>query len=261
MTMAEELAWCGKILKIKSVTKLLSTKVFHKPPILIGGCGRSGTSILLSILSAHPNIYGVDVETNIFGYQRRFSGVFLNHVNNYRKLLPYLLENEKILTATRWCEKTPRNVRFLAEIMAEFRGKFRFVHIIRDGRDVVCSRHPMSGAYHVPIERWVHDVKAGLKFMKHPHVFTLKYEDLVSDFKANVSNLLTLLDEEYCLEVEQFHEFSNVKTHEAFEGGKAERIKTDSIQKWRRSEHVERVDQFYQNEEAVNLLKQLGYEV
>lgn len=261
MTLAEELAWFGKILKIESVKKILDTKVFRKPPILIGGCGRSGTSILLSILSAHPNIYGVDVETNIFGYQRKFSGVFLNRINNYRKLLPYLLEREKVLTATRWCEKTPRNVRFLPEIMAEFRGKVRIVHIIRDGRDVVCSKHPMSGVYHVPIERWVRDVRAGLKFIEHPSVFTLKYEDLVSDFEVKVSNLLAFLDEEYCVEVEQFHEFANVRTHEAFDGGKVERIKTSSIQKWRRSEHAERVDQFYRNEDAVSLLKQLGYDV
>ncbi|HEX7016450.1 MAG TPA: sulfotransferase [Cyclobacteriaceae bacterium] len=261
MTLADELAWCSKIIRIKSLRKILKTKVFRKPPILIGGCGRSGTSILLSILSAHPNIYGVNVETNIFGYQRKFSSAFLNYVNDYRKLLPYLLEDDKVLTATRWCEKTPRNVRFLLETMGEFKGKFRFVHIIRDGRDVVCSRHPMSGAYHVSIERWVKDVKAGLKFFEYPNVFTLKYEDLVTDFKMKVSDLLTFLGEEYCVEVEQFHEFSNVKTHEAFDGGKVERIKKDSIQKWRHSEHRERVGQFYQNDEAVALLKRLGYEV
>ncbi|HLT72342.1 MAG TPA: sulfotransferase, partial [Cyclobacteriaceae bacterium] len=244
-----------------AVRKILKAKIFDRPPVLIGGCGRSGTSILLSILSAHPNIYGIDVETDIFGYRRRFSSTFLNHVNNYRKLLPYLLESDKVLTATRWCEKTPRNVRFLPEIAEEFRGKFRFVHIIRDGRDVVCSRHPLSGAYHVSTERWVNDVKAGLKFLDHPNVFTLKYEDLVLNFKARVSDLLTFLDEEYCVEVEQFQEFANVKKHAAFEDGRLQGIKTGSIQKWKRDEHRERMDQFYKSDEAVDLLRQLGYEV
>ena len=32
-------------------------------PIVIGGCARSGTTLLLSVLSCHPNVYAIPVET------------------------------------------------------------------------------------------------------------------------------------------------------------------------------------------------------
>ena len=35
-------------------------------PILIGGCGRSGTTLLLAVLSCHPAIVAIDEETRAF---------------------------------------------------------------------------------------------------------------------------------------------------------------------------------------------------
>jgi hypothetical protein len=35
-------------------------------PIIIGGCARSGTTLLLSVLSCHPNIYAIPDETYTF---------------------------------------------------------------------------------------------------------------------------------------------------------------------------------------------------
>lgn len=37
-----------------------------KPPIFIYGSGRSGTTLLLNVLSKHPNIYCIKKETNLF---------------------------------------------------------------------------------------------------------------------------------------------------------------------------------------------------
>ena len=41
-------------------------KNFKKPPIYIGGCGRSGTTLLLSILSSHPEIFACPGELEMF---------------------------------------------------------------------------------------------------------------------------------------------------------------------------------------------------
>ncbi|MCA9555784.1 MAG: sulfotransferase, partial [Myxococcales bacterium] len=39
---------------------------FPEPPIIIGGCGRSGTTLVASILSCHPRIAVVGPETRAF---------------------------------------------------------------------------------------------------------------------------------------------------------------------------------------------------
>ncbi len=39
---------------------------FPDPPVIIGGCGRSGTTLLLSILASHPAILGVPEELYLF---------------------------------------------------------------------------------------------------------------------------------------------------------------------------------------------------
>ena len=46
--------------------KRIESKRFVNPPVYIGGCGRSGTTLLLSILSAHPEIFGCPRELNLF---------------------------------------------------------------------------------------------------------------------------------------------------------------------------------------------------
>jgi hypothetical protein len=176
---ADEINWFDQSLRNASLRKLRSIISLKGKPILIGGCGRSGTSLLLSILSAHPNIYGISEETNIFGSERKFKSVLLNRINNKRKLLPYLLMENKVIFAQRWCEKTPRNVRYLAQIKDEFNNEFKFIHIIRDGRDVVTSIHPLTGMYHVSIERWISDVKLGLLHQNESNVYTIKYENII----------------------------------------------------------------------------------
>ena len=35
-------------------------------PLIIGGCGRSGTTLLLSVLSAHPKVLAIPHETEAF---------------------------------------------------------------------------------------------------------------------------------------------------------------------------------------------------
>jgi hypothetical protein len=95
----------------------------------------------------------------------------------------------------RWAEKTPLNVRSFGWVLERFPGS-RVIHVIRDGRDVVCSmrQHPerrwVDGTWvkelrQAPLElylrRWVRDVEDGLRSRGDPRYLEVRYEELVVD--------------------------------------------------------------------------------
>ncbi|MCD4696794.1 MAG: sulfotransferase, partial [Bacteroidales bacterium] len=150
---------------------------FTKPPVLLGGCGRSGTTLLLSILSAHPGLFCISEETMAFCPTA--------YLDDYNPMAPFETErfyNENFTSNLlnsydQWCEKTPKNVLFFKRINDHFNQKVKLIHIVRDGRDVIISRHPTNPKiYWVNPERWISDVNAGLSMYSHPNVHTLRYE-------------------------------------------------------------------------------------
>ena len=111
----------------------------------------------------------------------------------------------------RWAEKTPLNVRHIPWILERF-PEARFIHVVRDGRDVVCSmrQHPdrrwVDGAWvkvHRPLsleqyaERWVADTEAGVAHRGDPRYLEVRYEDLVQDPLAVLRGMLMDLGEEF----------------------------------------------------------------
>jgi hypothetical protein len=110
---------------------------------------------------------------------------------------------------SRWAEKTPRNVRVLDFVFEHF-PRATFVHVIRDGRDTVCSlrthpRHAVRDGKLVelntwnPIDRcarrWVSDVRAGLAFRDDPRYIEIRYEDLVERTEPTLRALFERLAE------------------------------------------------------------------
>jgi hypothetical protein len=221
---------------------------FTKTPIIIGGCGRSGTTLLLSILSAHQHIFGIPFETNTFCA----SSIDLKGINDY-----FLTQD--IPDGSRWCEKTPRNILFVDGILKYFNNDVRILNIVRDGRDVILSRHPENpDQFWIDPERWIKDVKAGIEVENKNQVMTLKYEDLVLDFGSTVQKILAFIDEEYNPEISNWHQHTKVKVHEAwFE--KVQPLYKDSIGKWKSLRYRQRVKGFMNKPEAVALLKYYNY--
>jgi protein-tyrosine sulfotransferase len=95
----------------------------------------------------------------------------------------------------RWAEKTPMNIRNLDWIMPRWPGA-AVIHIIRDGRDVVCSmrQHPdwrwIDGAWQKVLvsrsietyaKRWLADTATGMAWRDDPRYVEVRYEDLVAD--------------------------------------------------------------------------------
>src|SRR5206468_12284503 len=129
-----------------------------------GGSPRSGTSLLISILSSHPDIFCVREETWAF-YDTDSLSEFETIINeNLWAHIPDGAERSH----RRWCEKTPRNVFAIRNLIKFFGPDLRFIHIVRDGRDVITSKHPHDpGRFWVEGKEWVWTVTEGLKYRDH----------------------------------------------------------------------------------------------
>lgn len=233
--------------------KRVEKRAFSDPPILIGGCARSGTTLLISILSSHREIFACPRELGLFSQVK--DGLPERIDRLYRCLLVHSIPSD----ARRWLEKSPNNVQHIPEIDDYFKGNFKFIHIVRDGRDVVLSVHPTAkGRYWVEPKRWVEDVRAGLAHAHHPNVYLLKYEDLVFHPEASIEGLCEFLEIPLSDEIQNWQANATVRRHNAYPNG-LQQIQTSSVQKWKQSKHLKRVEEFLAYPGTEELLTELGY--
>jgi hypothetical protein len=109
----------------------------------------------------------------------------------------------------RWAEKTPRNIRRLDVIFRHF-PQARFVHVLRDGRDVACSlrthpRHRVVNSELVPLNiwkpisgcarRWRDDIERSRPYWSDPRFLTLRYEELVREPLPVLERLMAFVGE------------------------------------------------------------------
>ncbi|MBI3159824.1 MAG: sulfotransferase [Chloroflexi bacterium] len=224
--------------------------LFPKPPILIGGCGRSGTTLLLSILGAHPHIHAIHEEMFAF-FPRPF---------RLRPLLRHLHGLDPGAGWQRWCEKTPKNVRAFGDILAAFEGQARLIHMVRDGRDVVTSHHPNSSQrYYVPPERWVADVQAGLTYADQS--LLIRYEDLIADLEGTLRQVCDYVEEEFDPRLLDFARHTTVTENKAWEGRKVRSLHNERIGRWQQPGHQRVIQEFISTPQAAELMARLGYAI
>jgi hypothetical protein len=207
----------------REIDDLESHYVSSARHIVVGGCGRSGTTLARVILDSHPHIC-CGPESKIFLPRRirphklrdrfKLDGAPFDAVYAASRSRAEFIDRFAALCCTtsgkqRWAEKTPDNVLNLGYIFSRF-PETRFVHLLRDGRDVACSlrthpRHKVVRGKLVKLNTWRpmeecvtrwRDSLAALKpYLADPRVHTVKYEDLVSEPRATVARMLEFLGE------------------------------------------------------------------
>ena len=103
----------------------------------------------------------------------------------------------------RWCEKTPDHVQHLP-LLSQIFPDAKFVHMIRDGREVACSisrrqkRHPALIIY-----RWKKLVEMGQSEGKTlgDRYLEIKYEDLTSDPRSGMERVCAFLSLDFSTQV------------------------------------------------------------
>lgn len=177
-------------------------------PIIIYGAPRSGTTYLNNIVNKHPEVF-ISRETRLFVWAHESLNVLtqrkqslLNHRQEFVEHLygayPKLIRDFYRTLRPRaryWGDKNPHYASkghqgCLETINTLFPGT-RFIHILRDGRDVVSSlvrKRDKSGEPWTDFEGahriWTSHIDLGCEFGRSQlpsQYFELRYEDLIRD--------------------------------------------------------------------------------
>jgi hypothetical protein len=200
----------------------------REPPFFIVGSARSGTTLLRLILNAHPEV-AVPPESRFVtelweGHHDIGRAPFLARLGAHPQFrrwelpldevearlpkgerIPYAQAIDATFRAyadrmgrSRWGDKTPRYVEAL-DVLASLFPTARFVHLIRDGRNVALSYADMPfGPKTVgkAARLWARRVRAGMDggTSLGERYKELRYEDLVADTEGQLRSLCDFLD-------------------------------------------------------------------
>lgn len=152
------------------------------PLISISGCGHGGTTLLATILGAHPNVLLIDKET------KWFLGLGPLAIGRVNKARDFMARSNHDSTVKWVLEKTPRHVFRIPYIRSLF-PKTPFVVMVRDPRDLVASIAKRIGDFEGAMVRVRLDLKAVNRVAGDKDVLVIRYEDLVRDFEKTIQKV------------------------------------------------------------------------
>lgn len=210
-------------------------------PIFIVGMPRSGTTLMRSILSVHPNL-AVSRETHFFPkWWKRYRDVDLTNLDNFEAFwqefsqsdrFPKIvvdppLVKEKILATNninlktifntmmevlaakmekpRWVEKTPDHYKYLDKIL-DWYPQAKVIWMLRDPRAVMAStlKRWSKTPVDVRTQQWSNSIILfQQKWSEDSRVKLIKYEDLVKDAESHMKELCDFIGEEFYLDMIQ----------------------------------------------------------
>jgi hypothetical protein len=205
------------------------TPELKRDPIIVYGAPRSGTTYLQQLLSSHPEVFVSD-ETRVFAWlfhALALSGddrLMLNHresiTERLRASLPELVRDiyRDLAPGVRyWGDKNPHYAdpynNGCLEMILELFPASMFIHIIRDGRDVVSSLMRKSNEDKPWVDfktahfTWSSHLRRGLEFgrsLPTDQYFELRYERLVDDDVTVAKEMFSFLGLRFDPEVEEF---------------------------------------------------------
>nr|WP_272508173.1 sulfotransferase [Salinibacter ruber] len=165
----------------------------------------------------------------------------------------------------RWGDNSPGNV-FHAEAISEVFPDARFVHLLRDGVDVVASwlkYPPLKEDLEGAAGKWEWSVRLARQFMeKHPEkVIEVRYEDLVHDPEKELQSICEFLDHAFDPEkieskepIDSMDDVTGREQHEKV----TRSISTDSVGKGRRK--LENLQKRKVDELIGEMLVEVGYD-
>jgi hypothetical protein len=225
--------------------------------IFVVGCPRSGTTLVQAFLASHPDVFTLP-ETHYFnkvwGRMRRFQALHVISPRRAARILDGLVESAGVVgrrpsvpkwwpfyglyahafqsvmddaaAAARknsWVEKSPAHLHRIRDI-EEYVTTPSFLHVVRNGRDVVASFYEQcmtqpdrwigqvlagnwrqhlaceAGTHAIllaVVERWNRDVRITSDMTDRDHHHVVRYEDLVTDPKTVAQSICEAVGVEF----------------------------------------------------------------
>lgn len=191
-------------------------------PVVVGGCHRSGTSLVRRLLDSHHRIHcGPEVP-----FFRDFSGDYpgdpLRHLR-FSQAARSLLPEADLLSVLggaflevhrraarhagkrRWADKAPENVLYAEGWRQLLGSRWLMVHVVRNPLDTIASMREARFPLTLPpelsdqIEHYRRHVEAGLEFeeLNPGHCRLVVYDQLCSEPQATVEGLMRWLGEDF----------------------------------------------------------------
>ena len=284
------------------------------PAPFIVGAERSGTTLLRLMLDAHPEL-AVPPETHFIDRAAQECRdapdprrAFLETVTSHRRWGDFQIDGERLerrvsgiepfdlgealrtfyglyaerFGKPRWGDKTPLYVHRM-ELISTLLPEARFIHIIRDGRDVALSTKDLwfgPDSVEEAAQKWRSLIeKARQQSQGLPHYLEIRYEDLVSDTEPTLKRICEFVDLSWDPGMLAYHKTAEERMSEIYRDMKTPRGKKvvrgemrrslhtltgsppqrDRIARWRGEMSI--ADQKRFEEVAGETLRELGYEV
>ena len=245
-------------------------------PFFIVGSGRSGTTLLQLLLCGHSRLHippetwflqplvarfpltgalspedaAAATETIVSGYRWPDMEIATEEFRAAAAALPSpgladlvrLVYRFHLTRAgkPRFGDKTPPYIDIVPQLAELFPGA-RFIHLIRDGRDVAISFADAHWGYAYQGRRfeWTHAIRRGLSYRDTPYASQLlevRYEDMVGDVAGTLRRICDFLGEAFEPEMLEWRErITQVPERQRYHHGKLARpISSDAIAVWRR---------------------------
>lgn len=155
--------------------------------IHVCGCGHSGTSILTRIIGEHPCIHPIAGESGAAKKER---------YSHYRTATDQFWEETHQAGRTIWVEKTPKHVRNLGFILNAAPNS-KIILIAREPCNTIASLKVRYGSFGKSLRRWIYDNQRVLRWSKHRQTYLLRYEDLVGNPSAVLSEVMAFVGFDY----------------------------------------------------------------
>jgi hypothetical protein len=226
-------------------------------PIIVGGCHRSGTSLVRRIFDAHPRIHCGPEVTFFRDFYGEYENDRLAHLRFARTVRDLVPEDDALdvlgrafvelhesaarrAGKPRWADKAPENVLHTSAWERLLDGRFLFVQLVRNPLDTVASMHQrfpltLPEGLESRIEMYRTYTEAGLAFgHARPERYTrVVYEDLCAAPLDVVRHLMEWLGEELDPIQLTFNAVAHEHGLEDPEVAWTESVHAESIGRWR----------------------------